>query len=82
MHRLSHDVGNQDRTHWPKAETYPPTGVPRPIRRVGPARGVRGSADEEVEVAADLVHVSLIDRAELVLDAAVGQGPDLLGHCV
>ena len=43
---------------------------------------MRSSADEEVEVATDLVHASLVNGAELAFDAVVGQGPDLLGHCI
>src|SRR2546423_5186819 len=43
---------------------------------------VRSSADEKVDVATDPVHASLVDGTELALDAVVGQGPDLLGHCV
>src|SRR5256885_15626530 len=43
-------------------------------------RAPGSSADEEVDVATDLVHASLVDGAEVALDAVVGQGPDPLCH--
>jgi len=43
-------------------------------------RALGSSADEEVDVATDLVHASLVDGAEVALDAVVGQGPDPLCH--
>src|SRR5260370_41997330 len=69
-----------------------PTGrtpAPLPGRQGAPAQlvvldrhEVRSSADEEVEVATDQVHARLGDRIERQLDAVVGQGTDLLGHCI
>src|SRR5260370_30853627 len=69
-----------------------PTGrtpAPLPGRQGAPAQlvvldrhEVRSSADEEVEVVTDQVHARLGDRIERQLDAVVGQGTDLLGHCI